>query len=70
MNRLTRILVLTGAVALITPLDSVTGGPGDLLAAETGGAPVKHAVQANSDFAFDMYQQLPKENACESHDRR
>ncbi len=62
MSRLTRVFVLAGVVALSNPLGTVTGGPNDLLAAETGSAPTKHAVQANSDFAFDLYRQLAKEN--------
>jgi serine protease inhibitor len=63
MKQLTRIFVITGMVNLITPLGSVTGGAGDLLAAEAGQAPVKHAVQANSDFAFDLFKQFAGENA-------
>ena len=63
MTRMTRILVVAGMVTLANPLGTVTGGANDLLAAEPAAAPVKHAVQANSDFAFDMYQQLSKENA-------
>jgi len=63
MTRMTRVLVLAGVVALTNPLGSVTGQANDLLAAETGAAPVKHAVQANSDFAFDLYRQLSGENA-------
>ena len=66
MKQLTRIFVITGMVNLITPLGSVTGQAGDLLAAETGQAPVKHAVQANSDFAFDLFKQLAGENAGEN----
>ena len=63
MMRMTRILVIAGMVTLANPLGTVTGGANDLLAAEADAAPVKHVVQANSDFAFDMYQQLSKENA-------
>jgi len=66
MKQLTRILVITGMVNLMTPLGSVTGSAGELLAAETGQAPVKLAVQANSDFAFDMFKQLSAENAGEN----
>jgi len=62
MNRLTRVLVLAGVVTLSNPLGTVSGGPNDLLAAEAGSAPTKHAVQANSDFAFDLYAQFAKEN--------
>ena len=56
MKRMTQILVVAGLVTLA----------GDLLAAEVGAAPVKHAVQANSDFAFDMYHRLAKENTGEN----
>jgi serpin B len=66
MTRMTRILVVAGMVTLANPMGTVTGGANDLLAAEADAAPVKHAVQANSDFAFDMYQQLSKENAGEN----
>ncbi|MCP4377938.1 MAG: hypothetical protein GY794_17390, partial [bacterium] len=63
MKQLTRIFVIAGMVNLMTPLGDVTGGAGELLAAEMNKAPVKHAVQANSDFAFDMFKQLSTENA-------
>jgi serine protease inhibitor len=63
MTRMTRVLVLAGVVTLTNALGTVTGGANDLLAAEADTAPVKLAVRANSDFAFDMYQQLAKENA-------
>jgi len=66
MTNMTRILVIAGMVTLANPLGTVTGEANDLLAAEVDAAPVKHAVQANSDFAFDMYQQLSKENAGEN----
>ena len=62
MTRMTRILVVAGMVTLANPLGTVTGGANDLLAAEQAAAPVKHAVQANSDFAWDLYGQLAKEN--------
>ena len=63
MTRMTRVLVLAGVVALTNPMGTITGGSNDLLAAEAGAAPLKHAVQANSDFAFDLYRQLSGENA-------
>jgi serpin B len=66
MKKLTRIFVITGMVSLMTPLGNVTGSAGELLAAEAGKAPVKLAVQANSDFAFDMFKQLSAENAGEN----
>ena len=63
LKSLTRVLVLSGAVTLTTAAGSIEGTSGDLLAAEPGKPPTKEVVQANSDFAFDLYQQLAKENA-------
>jgi serine protease inhibitor len=62
MKRLTRVLVLAGAVTLTTALGSVTGPADHLLAAETGKAPVDVAVAANSGFAFDLYARLSRAN--------
>jgi serpin B len=62
LKSLTRVLVLSGVVTLTTAMGSIEGTPGDLLAAEPGKAPTKLVVQANSDFAFDLYQQLAQEN--------
>jgi len=61
MKPFTRVFVLAGVVALSNSLGSVTGQANDLLAADTGKAPAKLAIQANSDFAFDLYKQLAKE---------
>ena len=58
LRPLTRVLVLSGVVTLTTALGSVDGTAGDLLAAESGTAPAKLAVEANSDFAFQLYKQL------------
>lgn len=66
MNRLTRVLVLAGVVTLTNPFGSVTGRANDLLAAETGAAPIKLAVRAGSNFGLDLYAQLAKENAGKS----
>lgn len=66
MKRLTRVLVLAGAVTLTNPLGSVTGSANELLAAEADKSPTKIAVTANSDFNFDLYRQLSKENAGEN----
>ena len=60
---LTRVLVLSGVVTLSTAIGSLDGTAGDLLAAEADKAPTKLVVQANSDFAFDLYKQLAKENS-------
>ena len=62
-TRLTRVLVLSGVVTLASSLGSVSGGANELLAAEPGQAPVKVAVQANSDFALDLYARFAKQNA-------
>ena len=62
MGRITRVLVITGLVTLANSLGTISGGPNDLLAVEKDTAPVKHVVQSNSDFAFDMYKQLSGEN--------
>jgi serpin B len=62
LRPLTRVLVLSGVVTLTTALGSVDGTAGDLLAAEPDKAPTKLAVQANSDFAFQLYKQLAQEN--------
>ena len=66
MTSLTRILVLTGVVTLVNAQGSITGQANHLLAAEAGKAPVNHAIQANSDFALDLYRQLAKENPGKS----
>ena len=58
----TRVLVLSGVVTLTTAVGCVAGRPGDLSAAEADQPSTKLAVQANSDFAFDLYKQLAKEN--------
>ena len=62
MTSLTRVLVITGVVTLVNAQGGVTGQANHLLAAEVGKAPVNHAIQANSDFALDLYRQLAKEN--------
>ena len=59
---LIRVLVLSGVVALTTPAGSVEGQAGTLLAAEPGKPPIELAVQANNEFAFDLYRQLAIEN--------
>lgn len=66
MKSLTKILILTGAVTLTNAFGSIDGSSDTLLAAEKDKAPVAHAVKANSDFAFDLYKQLAKENEGEN----
>ncbi len=63
MSNLTRVFVLAGMVTLTNGLGSVNGTSHQLLAAETNQPPANYAVQANSDFAVDLYQQLAMENA-------
>ena len=56
MGKVTRVWVLAGVVTLANVL----------LAAEADKATTTQVVQANSDFATDLYQQLAKENAGEN----
>ena len=51
------------ALGVTTVLAALAASGTELAAAEPASAAVKHAVQANSDFAFDLYRQLAKENA-------
>ncbi len=62
MNPFTRVLVLSGMVTLINSMGSVTGAANDLLAAEAETQPVNLTVQANSEFAIDLYRRLSQEN--------
>lgn len=62
LKSITRVLVLGGILTLATSAGSVDGSEGDLLTAESGQLPVKVTVQANSDFAFDLYRRLALEN--------
>ncbi len=62
MKRLTRVLILAGAVTLTSSLGSVEGATNELLTAKADAAPTKFTVQANSAFAFDLYKQLSREN--------
>jgi serine protease inhibitor len=62
LKPITRVLVLSGIVTLATSAGSVDGSEGDLLTAQSDQLPVKVTVQANSDFAFDLYGRLAKEN--------
>ena len=62
LKPITRVLVLAGTVTLANAAGTIDGGPGSLLAAEQDKAPTKLVVQANSDFGFDMYHELAKEN--------
>ena len=63
LKSLTRVLVLSGVVTLTTAMGSIEGTPGrSCWLPSQARHPTKLAVQANSDFAFDLYQQLAKEN--------
>jgi serine protease inhibitor len=62
-NPVTRVLVLSGIVTLLTSAGSIDGAEGDLLLASSRQQPVKVTVKANSDFAFDLYRQLAQENS-------
>ncbi|XZE53635.1 serpin family protein [Planctomycetaceae bacterium SH139] len=62
LRSLTRVFVLSGLVTLSTSLGSIEGTPGELLAAEVDKAPFKLTMEANSDFAWDLYAQIAKEN--------
>lgn len=60
LNHLTRVLVFAGIATLANPHGTSSGGPGHLLAAERDNPPADHVIQSNSDFAFDLYAQLAR----------
>ncbi|QDT60094.1 Serpin (serine protease inhibitor) [Stieleria bergensis] len=62
LRSLTRVFVLSGLVTLTTSLGSIEGTSGELLAAEVDKAPSKLTMEANSDFAWDLYAQIAKED--------
>ena len=59
----TRVLVLSGILTLLTSAGSIDGAEGDSLQASSGQQPVKVTVKANNDFSFDLYRQLTQENS-------
>ncbi len=61
-SRLTRVLVLSGAVALGISACLVDGAHGDTPRGAAVMNPSKAVVEANTDFALDLYKQLAKEN--------
>lgn len=61
-SNLTRLLVLSGTVILATDQGILAAGPKEAVVAQTGEAPQKILLDANSSFAFDLYAQLAKEN--------
>ncbi len=64
MAHLTRILILSGLVALSNPLGTVSGQTNDLLTAEAGAQPAVLAVQAGNSFAIDFYKHLAKDESA------
>ena len=55
LKSLTRVLIVTGMVTLTNAAGSVTGGPGELLAAEESAAPQKHVEDLTAKFG-EFYQ--------------
>ena len=59
---MTRLFVLAGIVTMSNLSGTVQAAENEVAVAGPEGAPEKITVQANSDFAFDLYKQLAKEN--------
>ena len=59
---ISRLFVLAGIVTMTNNSGTVQAGENEAAVARAKGAPEKITVQANSDFAFDLYKQLAKEN--------
>ncbi|MEJ6701391.1 MAG: serpin family protein [Akkermansiaceae bacterium] len=59
---ISRLFVLAGIVTMTNNSGTVKAGENEVVVAGAKGAPEKITVQANSDFAFDLYKQLAKEN--------
>jgi serine protease inhibitor len=59
---MSRLFVLAGIVTMTNNSGTVQAGENEAVVAGAKGAPEKITVQANSDFAFDLYKQLAKEN--------
>ena len=66
MNSLTRVLVLAGTVTLNNALGSVSGQTNELISSDADQQPTKLVVEANSDFAIELYRQLARENQDEN----
>ncbi len=62
MNRLTRILVLSGTVTLSNSLGTATAQQDEILVAAEGTAPQLIVGQANNAFGLDLYAQLASES--------
>ena len=65
-HSMTRVYVLAGLVALSNSMATISGEPGQLLAAEKGDAPIKIVAAANNGFAFDLYHALSKSDSKSS----
>jgi serpin B len=59
---ISRLFVLAGIVTMTNNSGTVQAGENEAVVAGAKGAPEKITVQANSDFAFDLYKQIAKEN--------
>ena len=59
---ISRLFVLAGIVTMTNNSGTVKAGENEAVVAGAKGAPEKITVQANSDFAFDLYKQIAKEN--------
>ena len=59
---ISRLFVLAGIVTMTNNSGTVQAGENEAVVAGAKGAPEKITVEANSDFAFDLYKQLAKEN--------
>jgi serine protease inhibitor len=59
---ISRLFVLAGIVTMTNNSGTVKAGENEAAVAGAKGAPEKITVKANSDFAFDLYKQLVKEN--------
>ena len=59
---ISRLFVLAGIVTMTNNSGTVQAGENEAVVVGAKGAPEKITVQANSDFAFDLYKQLAKEN--------
>src|SRR5436189_4894443 len=62
LNHLTRVLVFAGLATLANEHGLSTGGAGHLLAAERDKPPVDQTIQANSEFALDLYGRMARDN--------
>lgn len=59
---ISRLFVLAGIVTMTNNSGTVKAGENEAVVAGAKGAPEKITVKANSNFAFDLYRQLAKEN--------